>query len=546
MRDAATPDRQLTTFLLCILSALALCMVLYVRIRLLAAPLERDEGEYAYMGQLLLKGINPFTRAYSMKPPGVSVMYGFFMLIFGQSATAIHLGLLLANLFSTFFIFLLSKRLFNLKAALIAAASYGTLSLSQSVIGIFAHATHFVVLFTLAGFLLLLRATEAKQTSLFFSGGLCLGLAFTMKQHAAFFIIFALLYIVSNSRTDHSIENKTVVKDSFLFMLGAIIPYTLIIIAMIQSAVFSRFWLWTVLYAREYVTEITFSRGLQELARQFTGMISSQLPLWLLALSGLYLVSTRTAHKRNYRFFIIGFLFCSFLATCPGLYFREHYFVMLLPAIALLTGAAVYHGAPLLASALPPGRFPQAATCLCIASLAYGMVYERDYLFRLSPLEVSRTIYKSSPFPEALQIAAYLKNNTVATDTIAVMGSEAEIYFYADRLSATGHIYMYSLMENHPYARQMQLEMIREIESAQPEYVVMVKINSSWGGKPDSDLLLLRWAERFLQEQYEQAGVIDILGHSKTRYLWGVETKGYTPASTKYITVHKRKPTDKP
>ena len=37
-------------------------------------PLERDEGEYAYLGQLILKGIMPFKIAYSLKFPG-----GFFM-----------------------------------------------------------------------------------------------------------------------------------------------------------------------------------------------------------------------------------------------------------------------------------------------------------------------------------------------------------------------------------------------------------------------------------------------------------------------------------
>ena len=33
-------------------------LITYVRIRLLNFPLERDEGEYAYMGQLILKGLN--------------------------------------------------------------------------------------------------------------------------------------------------------------------------------------------------------------------------------------------------------------------------------------------------------------------------------------------------------------------------------------------------------------------------------------------------------------------------------------------------------
>jgi hypothetical protein len=89
---------RLFSYLPYLISALILATVVYVRIRLLPVPLERDEGEFAYMGQLLLKGFAPFTHAYTMKLPGVSVVYAFFMALFGQSPTAIHLGLLLVNL----------------------------------------------------------------------------------------------------------------------------------------------------------------------------------------------------------------------------------------------------------------------------------------------------------------------------------------------------------------------------------------------------------------------------------------------------------------
>lgn len=47
-----------------------LLFVTLIRYRLLALPLERDEGEYALMGQLILKGIPPYEMAYSMKLPG--------------------------------------------------------------------------------------------------------------------------------------------------------------------------------------------------------------------------------------------------------------------------------------------------------------------------------------------------------------------------------------------------------------------------------------------------------------------------------------------
>jgi hypothetical protein len=52
------------------LAAIVFGVVIAIRIRLLGIPLERDEGEYAYAGQLILQGIPPYKLAYNMKFPG--------------------------------------------------------------------------------------------------------------------------------------------------------------------------------------------------------------------------------------------------------------------------------------------------------------------------------------------------------------------------------------------------------------------------------------------------------------------------------------------
>src|SRR5207244_12575676 len=95
-----------------------------------------------------------------------------------------------------------------------------------------------------------------------------------------------------------------------------------------------------------------------------------------------------------------------------------------------------------------------------------------------------------SPFPESIKIAEYVRDHTSLDDTIAVLGSEPEIYFYAHRHSATGYIYTYGLMEPQKYARQMQEEMIHEIERARPKYLVSVVMFYSWLWLHGSERLL--------------------------------------------------------
>jgi len=106
---------------------------------------------------------------------------------------------------------------------------------------------------------------------------------------------------------------------------------------------------------------------------------------------------------------------------------------------------------------------------------------------------VSRTIYGANPFPESVRIAEYLRDHTEADDTIAVLGSEPQIYFYSKRHSATGYIYTYELMEPQSYARQMQEEMIQQIESARPKYLIWIGVPASWLQQATSEDLILAW-----------------------------------------------------
>ena len=148
-----------------------------VRIRLLPVPLERDEGEFAYAGQLILEGIPPYQLAYNVKLPGIYAAYALVMAVFGQTPFGIHLGLLFVNLGAIVLLFFLARRLFDPYAAVIASATYALMSTSTAVLGFRAHATHFVILAALGGFVLLLRGLQSRRALTLFWSGLLFGVA---------------------------------------------------------------------------------------------------------------------------------------------------------------------------------------------------------------------------------------------------------------------------------------------------------------------------------------------------------------------------------
>ena len=530
----------LSKYLPFIVTGLVLAVVFYIRVRLLTMPLERDEGEFAYIGQLLLKGISPFSHAYTMKLPGVGMMYALFMFLFGQTPAAIHAGLLIVNGACVYLVYLLAKRLFDGSTALFSCASYAMLSLSSGVYGVSAHATHFVLLFALAGYLMLHIYIANRRFLFLLSSGLCFGLAFIMKQHAALLMFFALLYYVWCAWRNPLIRKKKGVAGVGIFLLGVIIPYAVILLWMVKAGSFSDFWFWTVQYAREYAANPPLVQGWDNLTNTFGLILKLQFPLWLLAGFGCILLGLKKKYCAD-RLFVFGLLLFSFVAICPGLLFREHYFVLILPAVAIMAGAGISSiGAPVFPHS--SRRFAETAPAvMLLAAIMYCLYLGKDYYFVQNPLEVCRTVYGVNPFPEAQHIARYLKNNTSSSDSVAVLGSEPEIYFYADRLSATGHIYMYGLMENQPYAERMQMQMIREIEASQPKFVVVVNVYQSWLVRGASNKSVLDWAGVYVQNKYDQVGVIDIIDQKTTRYYWDDKATDDTPVTGTYLTVHKRK-----
>lgn len=531
MKPNNLSSKEIGSLLQYLCALLVIGTAIYVRIRLSGTPLERDEGEYAYMGQLILKGIAPYTSAYTMKLPGAALAYALIMFIFGESDTGIRIGFLFVNISCFLLVYLLGRRFFDKDTALMAAAFYALLSVSESVFGIFAHATHLVVLFSLAGLLLLHHALTPPKARTIFTAGILLGLALLMKQHAALLIVFCLVCLMWPRKNQ---DYRLLLKDGVIFAAGAVMPYLLVALWMLNLGAFDTFWFWTFEYAREYVASYN---GLTELSRQANALARANLPVWLLALAGGCLFCCGTKPRAD-KFFLSCYLVVAAMMVSAGFYFRAHYFVLLLPPIALLAAFATTSASCLTSQKRIQHLIPPA---LFAAAIVFSLVAERNYLFYQSPPEVSRTIYGTNPFPEAVQIATYLRAQTTEKDSIAILGSEPEILFYAKRHSATGHIYMYGLMEAHPYAEQMQRQLINEIESVEPAFIVVVNVPTSWQLQPFSLNKILDWGDSYIPLRYDEVAIMEIYGDRPSLFVGQDPVAGYEPKAGQFVSLYKKR-----
>ena len=459
-------------------------MVAAIRIRLLDFPLERDEGEFAYAGQLLLQGVSPYDWAYTvmLKLPGTFTMYALFMAVFGQTTMAIHSGLVLVNLASAILVFVIGRRIYGDGAGVVAAGTFALLSIVPATLGLAAHATHFVMLFALAGIALLQKLDERTSSARIFFSGIFLGLAFLMKQSGAPFGLFVASWILWGELSSAQRQWPRLVKRLGWLVLGGLLPFLLTCLTVAAAGDLSRFWFWAFTYAGTHGAIFNWRNGLEwmfvNLVQQFTAAPG----LWGMSIAGLPLLFCGRSLQR-WRFFITGFAFFSFLTVCPGWYFRGHYFIQLLPAAGLLAGAA-FHVASLFLSQREFSFLPKAVPALIFLVAGCGSLIQwNDVYFRLAPAEASRAVYGTNPFPEAVEIGRYLALHCPPNARIAVIGSEPEIFFYSRRRSATGHICTYPLVEEQPYAPAMRDEMFREIGKNRPDYVVYVHVLQVRGRK---------------------------------------------------------------
>lgn len=509
-----------------------LVIIALPRLRQVPALFERDEGEYAYMGNLILHGGLPYRDAYNMKLPGTYGMYSLIIAVFGSSPSGVHAGFMIVSLATIVLAYVVFRRLFTPMIGLTAATVYGLLSVSSPMLGAAAHATHFVNFFVLLGLLVCSRWNDRRPLLRGALAGLMFGLACLMKQHAVFLAAFGGVIVLVRAWDSRPRSGKTMAAAAITYGLAVALPFGAVVLIMAAAGSLGRFWFWTVTYATSYASAGTPWELARALFLLSFGRMFSEYPLvWMLALAGLAVVWIAPFNLRQ-RLFVTGLALCSVAAVLPGLNFREHYFVLLLPAVGLQAAIALDFLAGLIPSAR---RRPVIRALPMIAVAAMGVVAivsGRAYYLDDPPDEVSRTVYAGNPFVEARAIGARIASDTAATDTVAIVGSGPEILVYAGRPSATGYMYVYPLVEPQPDNVRMQHEMMSEIEAAQPKYLVYCNLPSSWAATAESPKDILQWFNRYAPAHYDVIGIIEVgSGSTPSAYFWDAEAWRRAPGA---------------
>ncbi|GIW43549.1 MAG: hypothetical protein KatS3mg077_0831 [Candidatus Binatia bacterium] len=499
--------------------------VVGLRLHWLQVPLERDEGEYAYFGQLILQGGLPYRDAYNMKPPGIYYAHALALWLCGETAQGVRLAVTGVSVASALLFYGVVRHWLTRTSSLLATATFALLAAHHRLLGFASKAEHFVLLFALAGLAAGLGSLRRQSAARMLGAGIACGLAMMMKPTAVVFPAYLAWHAATqHGRSDHG----GLIRTLSALTAGCVLPVALAWGWFWSQGAIEPMWFWTVTYAREYASAVPIRDGLRLAGSTMMHVFGGAPAVWALAVLGwwrLWRANTRT------RSGMWSFLLAGAGAVALGWRFSEHYFLLLVPQAALGVG---------LCESCAGKQFRRWSVAFAAMVIAGSGVQEWVRFHGMSPSEVSRTIYGRNPFPEAIDIAKYIQAATTPWERVAVIGSEPEIYFYARRRAATGFVYTYPLMESHLFALAMQEQMIREIERAQPRFLVLVHVPTSWSRQANSHVRILDWSAAYANSLYRPCGLVEIPEHGFGRSVWGQAALYAQPQSDMFISVFER------
>ena len=457
MRPLTTTQSKLQAALLVAVPVVCALIVVAVRLHRLDVALERDEGEYAYIAQMFLRGEAPYTEAYTMKLPGVPLCYALAFVVFGETTRAIHLAGLIADMLSALSIAWLCRSVAapdgRASRALpaIAASCFMVLSSLLCFEGFTANCEKFVVVFVASSFAVF-AASRARAA--IFGAGLLMGMAFLCKQQALPLLV--LLCAMAGLRGG---TGRPRLFDRAVFVLcagfGILTPYIATIISAIWLDVFDAFWFQTVSYASKYVG---ISEEPMRLFLKVARRMAAQPLLWF-AVVGVVLLPIARSIIVGARWTVVLWFVGAALALSIGLHFRPHYFFYITAPLAVAAGTLAVSS-----------RWFSLALNVCL--LATLWLNSGNFFLRTDE-EVSEAVYRQTIFNDAIHVAELLAVETAPDERVLILGSEPELLFLANRRSVTPYIYFYPLLEPQPFAEAQQREVIDDVLLSSPDHLVL-------------------------------------------------------------------------
>jgi hypothetical protein len=519
------------------LSVLFLLM-LVLRWRMLDLPLERDESAYAYIGQRLLEGGRPYLDYYEMKPPFLFISYALINTIFGYSEG----GLRWAALFFTFvnagLVFAIAKRFYPSNFAFLACFCYLLLTSSPYSAAVFMSSELVVMAFVLGALYLsiLWHQSTQKKSWLLIGSGFLLALSTLTKQTGLLFGVIPAFLLFHDFWTKTPRQYRNLLQNMAYFALGLVIPIAICAIWLIKIGSWEAFIYWNHTYLSKYSNTVEWNEANHILESSFKMLTKHVSLLWCLGLGGLLALLMRNLPIYQ-RITIILLLLCGGISVFLGKRFYLHYWLHILPVLAILICHLCYTVFTFLENKK-------------ISWLALPII---GLLFLLSIMDL-KTIWTSSnlngcmyemfmgnAFVESKVLADFLEKRLKPEDMVVALGSEPQFYVYLHKKAPSRHFYSAFLNRQTEYSLDWQKEALQDLTQSKPKYLIFPLIKHSWMLKENTKTDYYYGAWKMMREQYKVIATVELSPNGKPIYFYDASAEAHKPSTTEYILITERK-----
>ena len=489
-----TPLKELVVLILILAAAMA------ARWPFRHVVLVRDEGEYVYLAQQILQGATPYLDVYNQKTPFVFYLMSFFQLLVGRDLVALHMATAVYGLLSTVVLYLFTRRLFGQIAAIGAALAFNVMTFDQCGVAHSASTEFFMLLWITVAIDLWYRGSTSGRWWLTLLSGMAAGMAYQTKQTGMAVIAFLVIERVwARIRSGPPDCWSKTVKDIALSTGGFIVVLCAVMLFFASRGALAQY------------IECTWTNNWQYVGRRQEGpgrifklawiaiMIVARwdVGLWLWGSIGLIVHACKRGSGRGNGLWILLALFAA-AALAAGSPF-VHYYEPLIVPLAIGTGITLSILCTRLACATR-----LSATLLYAMLLLIPWIWPAIHWISYPLMTASEWTSLNKVLPHmgiAPRIGKYMAEQTTPDESFLVIGSEPEIYYYANRRACTRLVFTFPVIGPYSYSPRLQEEFRRDFDNRNHRYVVVMSaFLTEW---PEHQAGFLTPYVKILQEKYE-------------------------------------------
>lgn len=430
-----------------------------------------DEAWWANGAKVLCQGGRLYVDIALDKNPPIFWFCALLFKLFGIKMIVIHAGALLLVCMTSGLLFVLGARYFSAAAGGLAAVIHAVASTTYYIPRIIGMNTEtlMVVFSSCAAFCYLNGLLRESRFSFCLAGSLA-SLAFLTKPVAIteMAVLVLFLIVAGNGNLISRFRSLLALLAGFALALGLFLGY------LAHTGVL---WAWldqAILYGFRYVGQVGSEAFITKSFRASAGF--GLIFAWLFLLIW-YSRGTRRENARAHTF-LVCWLLGAFAGVVLGRRYYANYFIQIIPPLSLLGGIGLTH----LWKSRNQGSVHFIKWICCAAFLISFFWFHSRTLANWGALASSRfqqmkvwNMWEENR--KNLNIAAHLRRGTSANESIFVWGSNAQLFFLAQRSMATPWMDFDVVNDYPPRAAELPIQerMAEQLARAKPGYIIDVQ-----------------------------------------------------------------------